>query len=145
MNVAIEVKAYKGSDLGSYCGFLQPGTTITFMMQWINYYGEQDKEACTRHCSGMGKTYNKTIKAQFLRVTPDLFVLGWGLVAKNSALGLRPFALFLAIRPQPHSTATSYGQIQCYTRNHAHIHYNIYTITYPAKQIYGKCEITYNH
>ena len=49
----------------------------------------------------MRKTYNKTINEWFLRVTSDLSVLGFGLIAKNSALGLRPRVLFLVTQPQP--------------------------------------------
>ena len=69
--VTSEAKAYKGSGLSSCCGFLQLGTIITFTIQWINYYSEQNKQVCTRHfmhaqdTSCMHKTYNKTIKAWF--------------------------------------------------------------------------------
>ena len=45
-------------------------------------------------------TYNKTIKACLFCVTSDLSVLACGLVAKNSALGLRSRVLFLATRLQ---------------------------------------------
>ena len=42
----------------------------------------------------------KTIYVWFLRALSDFNVLASGLVAKNSTLGLRPHALFLATRPE---------------------------------------------
>ena len=55
-------------------------------------------------------------------------VLACGLVAKNSALGFQPRAIF------SDSTASPYGQIRCYTQSHAlTITYRDYIILILAK------------
>ena len=48
----------------------------------------------------LNRKHNKTINVWFRRALSDLSALASGLVGKNSALGLRPRALFLPTRPE---------------------------------------------